>query len=145
MEILTQLQSEGVISPEVLNKVTEAVTNGDSIEASLLREGVDRKTLLNKLSAYYGVPGFAPEDGYVVPQNVLSFIPVEAAKNYSIVPIKLEEDTLLVGTNDPEDFRLREVLNFVSSKHNVAYKFNFVLADDLKKLLSAYDLSLIHI
>lgn len=139
MEILTQLQSEGVISPEVFNKVTEAVTNGNSIESALLKAGVDRKILLNKIAAYYGVPGFAPEEGYVVPQNVLAFVPVEAAKNYSIIPIKLEEDTLLVGTNDPEDFRLREVLNFVSSKHNIAYKFNFVLEDDLKKLLSAYD------
>jgi len=139
MEILTQLQAEGVITPEVFTSVTQAVINGETVESALLKSGVEKSVLLNKLAAYYGVPAFQPEEGYMVPQNVLVYVPVEAAKNYSIIPIKLEDDTLLVGTNDPEDFRLREVLNFVSAKHNLAYKFNFVLAEDLKKMLSAYD------
>jgi type IV pilus assembly protein PilB len=139
MDLLTQLQTEGVITPEAFNKISQTIANGSSLEAALLIEGVPKEVVLKKMAAYFGVPPYAPVPDYKVPQNVLSYIPVEAAKNYLIVPIALEEDTLLVGVNDPDDFRLREVLNFVSTKHNIPYKFVYLLEADLKKLLVAYD------
>ena len=139
MDFLNELQQEGVITAEVLAVVTKQIESGTSPETALLSAGVPRETVRERLAKFYNVPFHVPADDENIPQNVLEFIPVEAAKNYGLVPIKLEDDTLLVGVNDPEDFRLREVLNFVSNKHGLPYKFVFVLQDDLKKMLSSYD------
>lgn len=139
MDFLNELQQEGVITPEVLAAVSKQVETGVSPEAALLAAGVARETVRERLGKFYGVPIHVPTEEETIPQNVLEFIPVEAAKNYGIVPLKLEDDTLLVGVNEPDDFRLRDVLNFVSSKHGVPYKYVFLLKDDLNRMLSHYD------
>lgn len=139
MDYLDELQQEGTLTPEARLAIDKEIENGASPEKALLDAGVPRETVRDKLAKFYGVPAYIPAEDEKVPQNVLEFIPVEAAKNYQIVPLKLEDDTLLVGVNDPDDFRLREVLNFVSSKHGVPYKYAFLLQDDLRKLLAAYD------
>lgn len=139
MELITELQNAGVISAAAAPEIEKAIQEGEKPEAVLLGAGVPPEVVRERLAAFYGVPSYQPQEDEKVPQNVLEFIPVEAAKNYNIVPLKMEDDTLLVGTNDPEDFRLREVLGFISSKHNIPYKFAFLLSDDLQKLLTDYD------
>ena len=139
MELLTKLQQEGVLDATSVTAVGEAVQNGSSLEQALLSVGVAREVVREKLAEFYGVPAYTPTENETVPQNVLQFISVEAARNYQVIPLKLEEGTLLVGVNDPEDLRLREALSFISTKHSVPYKLTFLLSDDLAKLLSAYD------
>lgn len=139
MQLLAELQEAGVITPEVAAKVEGEVSAGADLEESLLAAGVSEDLVLKKLAEFYGVPSYKPKKDETIPQNVLEYIPVEAAKNYSIIPIKLEDDTLLVGVNDPDDIRLREVLNFVSSKHDRPYKYVFLLKKDLDEMLAAYD------
>lgn len=139
MDFLNDLQQEGIITAEAKAAVESSIEKGETPESALLANGVAREVVRERLAKFYGVPSHTPVDDERVPQNVLEFIPVEAAKNYNIVPLKLEEGTLLVGVNNPDDFRLREVLNFISSKHGMPYKFIFLLKDDLNKLLAAYD------
>ncbi len=139
MEVLTKLQNEGVISAEVFARLEQTIGNGSSPESALLAEGVPKEKVRTALAEFYGVPAHAPNENESIPQNVLEYIPVEAAKNYEIIPLKVENDTLLVGVNDPEDLRLREVLSFVSTKHGMPYKFVYLLREDLQKLLQAYD------
>lgn len=139
MDFLNELLQEGIITNEVFSAVSKQIEQGMSPEKALLGAGVAREVVRERLAKFYNVPAYTPTEDENVPQNVLEFIPVEAAKNYEIVPLKLEDDTLLVGVNDPDDFRLREVLNFVSSKHNLPYKYVFLLEDDLKKLLAGYE------
>lgn len=139
MDILTQLQTEGVVTKEVAQKVQTSLDTGVALEQALLNEGFDKSLIREKMAASYEVPAFTPEDDQKIDEKILDYIPVEAAKNYQIVPLKLENDTLLVGVNDPEDLRLREALSFVSSKHGIPYKFVFVLHEDLLKLLELYD------
>ncbi len=139
MEFLNELQQEGIITAEAAAAATKQVESGMSLEQALLSAGIARDVVREKLAKFYGIPPYIPAEGEAVSQQVLEFIPVEAAKNYNIVPLKVEDETLLVGVNDPGDFRLREVLNFVSSKHGLPYKYVFLLSDDLNKLLRGYD------
>lgn len=139
MDFLNELQKEGVITPDVAAAVGKQVEQGISPEKALLSSGVAKEVVRERLARYYNIPAHTPTEDESVPQNVLEFIPVEAAKNYEIVPLKLEDDTLLVGVNNPDDFRLREVLNFVSTKHGIPYKFIFLLEEDLHKLLTGYE------
>ncbi len=139
MDFLNELVQEGVITTDVLAAVSKQVEQGMSPEKALLGAGVAREIVRERLAKFYNIPAYTPQEDESIPQNVLEFIPVEAAKNYQIVPLRLEDDTLLVGVNDPDDFRLREVLNFVSTKHGIPYKYVFLLEDDLTKLLVGYD------
>lgn len=139
MELLNDLQQSGVITAATAAAVSKQMESGISPEQALISAGVAREIVREQLAKFYGIPAHAPVENETVPQQVLEYIPVEAAKNYGLVPLKLEDDTLLIGVNDPGDFRLREVLNFVSTKHGIPYKFVFLLKDDLNKLLSGYD------
>jgi len=139
MDFLNELQQEGVINAEVRASVEKEIENGHSPEQALLAVGIARETVREKLAKFYGVPSYVPVQDEKVSQSVLEFIPVEAAKNYRVMPLSLQDGTLIVGVNNPDDFRLREVLNFVSTKHGIPYKYVFVLSDDLTKLLTAYD------
>lgn len=139
MDFLNELQESGLITAEARVSIENELSKGTHPEQVLLSAGVAREVVRDKLSRFYGIESFVPTEESSIPQDVLEFIPVEAAKNYGIVPLKMEEGTLSVGVNNPDDIRLREVLNFVSTKHNISYKYVFLLADDLSKLLQAYD------
>lgn len=139
MELFNELQQEGLMTAEAAAAAVKQAESGMSLEKALLSAGVARDIVREKLAKFYGIPPYILADGETVSQKVLEFIPVEAAKNYNIVPLKVEDETLLVGVNDPGDFRLREVLNFVSTKHGLPYKYVFLLSDDLNKLLRGYD------
>ncbi|MCB9811355.1 type II/IV secretion system protein [Candidatus Nomurabacteria bacterium] len=139
MEILDRLQQDGILTTEIRQQIEARVTEGLSTEAALLSAGIPTDTARTALADYYGIPTFIPTDDNKIDSEVLKYIPVEAAKNYEVVPLKMEEDVLALGVNDPDNIQLREALSFISTKHGVAYKFYFVLESDLQKLLKAYD------
>ena len=139
MDLVSQLQQEGILNAETGAVVQKSIDEGSSVERALLAAGVTKDIVREKLAQFYAIPSYTPAEGESIPQNVLEFISVEAAKNYQVIPLKLENDTLLVGVNDPEDIRLREALNFISTRHGIPYKFAFLLEEDLNRLLVAYD------
>ncbi|MDQ5951481.1 MAG: type pilus assembly protein PilB, partial [Patescibacteria group bacterium] len=77
-------------------------------------------------------------EGFSIPDETLSYIQEESAIHYRIVPLKVEDGVLLVGAHDPEDLQVREVLNFVSSKHDLAFKLFFMLDADVTKAHEFY-------
>lgn len=139
MELLNKLQQDGTLSSDAVASIEKSLGEGQSLERSLLGAGVTPEITREKLAEFYAIPAYVPKPEETIPQNVLEFLSVEAAKNYRVIPLKLEDDTLLVGVNDPEDLRVREALNFISTKHGLPYKFAFLLEQDLNKLLAAYD------
>lgn len=139
MDLLEKLQQQNVLDAETAGKVAGLVESGTPIDQALLSAGVDKEIVLKEVADYYGVSPFKPKSDEKIPESVLEYIPVEAAKNYKVVPLKLEDDVLIVGVNNPEDYRLKEVLGFISSRHGIPYKFVYLLQEDLQKLLQAYD------
>lgn len=139
MELLDKLKQDGTLTNEAAAAIEKSLGEGQNLEHALLAAGVTPEVTREKLAEFYAIPAYIPKPEETIPQNVLEFLSVEAAKNYRVIPLKLEDDTLLVGVNDPEDLRLREALNFISTKHGIPYKFAFLLEQDLNKLLAAYD------
>lgn len=140
MDILAHLQAENIITPETERSVSESLESGATdLESALVTAGVDRSTLRTKIASYYGIPEYVPDQNVRISQDVLEYIPIESAKHYEVIPLKLEDGVLLVGVNDPEDLRVKEALSFVSSKYGIPYKFAFVLREDLDSLLKSYE------
>ncbi|MEX0930726.1 MAG: ATPase, T2SS/T4P/T4SS family, partial [Candidatus Paceibacterota bacterium] len=140
MDLLTHLQNQGLISPEIHQSIAEGAAAGNiDIESSLIEAGVDKAQLRTQIAAYYQIPEFTPENDTNIQQSVLEHLPYDSAQHYHIIPLKVEDNVLYVGVNDPEDLRIKEVLSFVSSKYDIPYKFVFLLNEDLDKLLKQYE------
>ena len=104
----------------------------------MLDNGIDENLLRSASAEYYQVPAFALKEDFSLTEEILAFIPEESALHYHIIPLTLEEGVLLVGVNDPEDLQIREVLNFISFKHNLPFKMVFMFARDITTAQASY-------
>lgn len=139
MSIVSLLQEQGVITPEAAALVDAAVSGGKNEEQALLENGVSADVLREKSAEYYGVPGYKLAEGQVIEEKVLSYIPEDSAEHYRIVPLKIEDDVLLVGANNPDDLQVREALNYISTKNNIPFKLMFMLDSDINLAHSFYE------
>jgi len=113
--------------------------NSQSLESALIKAGVDKDHVRQAYADYYQVPPFTIPDNFNIKEEILSYVPEESAIHYKLIPLYIEDEVLVVGVSDPENLQLREVLNFVSSKHDLAYKIVFLLEEDIKKTHEFYE------
>ncbi len=139
MDLLDALKSKSLITEDVFSAAAEKVTEGMTEEAALLSLDVSADLVREEQASYYGLAPYKPAETESIAEEILNYLSEDSARHYKIVPLRIDEGVLLVATNDPESLQIREVLNFVSTKHNVPYKLVFVLENDLDALLSAYD------
>lgn len=140
MAILTQLVESGAITAEQATSVEDLVLEkGVSYEDALLRIGIASEVVRSAFAAYFGVPPFSLGKDETVQQNILAYVQEDSARHYRVMPLKIEDGVLIVGANDPDNLQLREALNFVSTKHNLPYKFVFMLNGEIEEGLKIYE------
>ncbi len=140
MEILEQLIAAGALTQEQKSEVEVSVEeNGVSYEDALLQAGVPSDAVRAAFAALYSVEPLVLTENDVIAEQALAYIPEESARHYRVVPVKVEEGVLIVAANDPDNLQLREALNFISSKHNIPFKFVFMLNTDIEQALEVYD------
>ncbi len=140
MSIIDFLQSTTDIAEEQLNVIKNNISDGGfSQEEALLEAGYDPAFVRDIFAKYYQVPAFTFTEETTIPQEVLAYIPEESALHYRIIPLSIADSVLSVGVNNPEDIQVREVLNFISLKHNITYKLHFLLAKDIERGLQFYE------
>ena len=139
MDLLHYLKDHSIISEKELAEAVKVIEEqGTTIEEALLDNGIDANLLRSAIAEYYQVPAFSHGENFSLTEEVLAFIPEESALHYHIIPLTLEEGVLLVGVNDPEDLQIREVLNFISFKHNLPFKIVFMFARDITIAQASY-------
>lgn len=140
MDVFSLLRTQGNITEDTLTAIERRVTaEGVSYEDAMLAHNVPPDVIRMVLSKYYGVPANTFDSNARLPQEVLSYISEESARHYRIVPYAIEDGVLVVATNDPDNLQVREVLNFVSTKHNMPYKLVFMMSDDIERALNFYE------
>lgn len=139
MDFQTILNKKGVLDEAALQRVlTNVSENGATYDAAMEAEGVSKADRLQILSEYYGVPSYEFSEDISVPESVLEYLPQESAEHYRMIPLRLEDGILIVGVTDPDNLALRDVLNFISGKNNIAYKTVVMLEDDIAHALELY-------
>ena len=139
MHPVQQLQSLGHLTESVARQVEETVAEtGRSYEHVLLEFNVPEQAVRDTYAEHYGVPAFSVPENFSIPHEVLNYIPEESAVHYRIAPLFIEDEVLVVGVNDPDNLQIREVLNFISTKYNMAYKLVFMLDKDLEQVHEQY-------
>ncbi len=139
MTVLDQFLAEKLITPQQLELIaTKQAGASVPLESILIEIGLSQAIVKELFAKYFEIPAFDISEEFFVPSDVLAYIPEESAMHYGIAPVALESGVLLVGVNNPEDLQLREVLNFISTKHNLPYKLVYLLPDEIKKVQAFY-------
>lgn len=140
MDVLTRLLQRDIITQEQLQAIESIVLEkGISYEEALIEQGVEKDQLRAEYADMYAVPVVEQTEHEIIPESVLSYLAEESARHYMMMPIRIEDGILLVGAVDPDNLQIREVLNFISTKHNIPYKLGFMLQSDLDKAFTAYE------
>lgn len=140
MDLLEQLQEQGILDSDSAEQIRSVMEEESlSFEKATLKSGVEADVLRTELAKYYDVPERSLGQYEKISYEVLSVIPEESAQHYKIIPLSIEDSVLEVGANDPDDLQAREVLNFISAKHNLTYRLVFMLEADMEKALQQYE------
>lgn len=140
MDLLEHFFQNGIIDEDTANAIRAAMQEqGRSFEQAALEAGVSETILRDEIAHSYEVPAYALETNQKIPYQVLSLIPEDSARHYKIIPLELNDGVLTVGANDPDDLQIREVLNFISTKHDVTYRLVFMLAQDVAQAIEQYE------
>jgi len=127
---------EGAFVDEVINQMQET---GQSLESVLLNSQMSPNEVRDFYADYYQIPSFEIPEGFTVTQQVLNFVPESSAAHYRMVPLVIEDEVLVVGVNNPDDLKMREALNFISTKNNLPYRLVFLLDADITKIRNFYE------
>ncbi len=140
MSIISYLQEQGTLTEtQGAEFATAAVDQNIPLEEVLLAQDFGEEKIKTLIADYYQVSPFSIPEDFAIAQDVLGYIPEDSALHYHIVPLQVDADgVLVVGVNDPDDLQVRDVLNFVSTKHNIAYKIVFLFRKEIVKLHAFY-------
>jgi type IV pilus assembly protein PilB len=127
---------EGAFVDAIVDKMQET---GQSLESALLTSDMSPAQVRDFFAQYFQIPSFDIPEGFTVTQQVLNFIPEDSAAHYRMVPLVIEDDVLIVGVNNPDDLKMREALNFISTKHNIPYRLVFLLDADVARIRKFYE------
>ncbi len=139
MNPLEILLERGEVTDSFVRQVDESIQQtGQSLEATLLQLGISPEVVRKTFAEYFQVPAFVQPEGFTITEEILNYVPEDSAIHYRLVPLFREDDLLVVGVNDPENLQIREVLNFVTTKHDMGYKLVFMLDVDITKAQEFY-------
>ncbi len=140
MDVLERLLQSGAITEEDSLEIGAKSNDlGFSLERALLQKEVPKEVVLNAFAEEFGVPGYLIGKDESVPHEILQYLPEESARHYQIVPLKIEDSVLIIGANNPDNLKVREVLNFISLQYDLPSKLVFVLESDIEKVLESYE------
>lgn len=140
MDPLQALKESNLVDEAFINKAEAIVAEtGRTHESVFLELGMTADSVRNFLAEFYQVPAFEVPDGFSVKQEILDYVSEESATHYRMVPLKNEDDVLVVGVNNPDNLQMREALNFISTKHNLPYRLVFMLDEDISKVQNLYE------
>ncbi|MFN3693076.1 MAG: GspE/PulE family protein [Candidatus Paceibacteria bacterium] len=140
MNVLDQFVAEKLLTQDQLETIASRQAGGEAapLESLLLELGVQSDDVKRIFSQYYEIPSFTVPEEFHITNDVLSYIPEDSALHYGIAPLNVENGVLLVGVHNPDDLQLREVLNFISTKHNLPYKLVYLMPEEIKKAQAFY-------
>lgn len=118
------LIGKGLITFDQLQEaIDEQKKSLKSLGEVLIERGyVAEADLIEGLSKQYGIP-YVKLSNYEINPDAVGKVPLDALKKYSVFPIDVKDNMLVVATANPEDFIAESDLRFLSGMY-----IKFVLA-----------------
>ncbi len=138
MTFIESLVQNGLVQQDQVGDILRVAEEKGSLDESLVSHGIPEQTLLAQKSAFYGMPT-RPVDPKAVRADVLKYVPEDAARQYRLVPIAMEDGALIVGVTDPENTQAGDALQFIAQSHgNVPFKMFLIPESAYKAVLDNY-------
>jgi len=135
------LFDKGLLTPDQLSMVKlESSNTGKPVERVILEHNmVDEMAVGQARAEFLGLP-FISLEGQTIPADVLSTIPEQVARRYTLIPFERKGEILSVVMIDPLD---QQVLEFIEQKSGVKVKpYVGVASDIIKAINEQYSASL---
>lgn len=101
----------------------------------LVFRGMISEDALGKLIAEYYHTSFISLHNRIIPLEILSLIPEQAALQYHSIPFALKDNNLYVGMENPEDI---EAIEFIKRKTNLNVIPSYITSSDFTKAVGQY-------
>ena len=137
MNFLGLLVDKGLLSAGDRAAVEAELTKKRSLHDALAEHGISLEDALLAAGKEYGLPTRILGDP-PVSEEVLSYIPINSARHYEIVPLALAEGALEVGITDPDNIEALDALQFISGQIGIPYKIFLITKQDFERVLDAY-------
>ena len=137
MGFLEKLVEKQIINRYQLNDILEKTKemSGD-IDRVLELYKVPADAVRSAKSTFFGVPEIIVPD--VTQSELLSIVPVDAARNYRFVPVAQDNGVLKIGMLDPGNLEARNALQFIASQTNTPFEAYIISYTDFNKIVSMY-------
>jgi type IV pilus assembly protein PilB len=139
MDPLQALRERGEVDETFITQAERIIAEtGKTHESAFIELGMNKVAVRDFMAEFYQVPAFAIPEGFNVSQEVLGYVSEESAIHYRMMPLKNEDDVLIVGVNNPDNLQMREALNFTSTKNNLPYRLVYMLDEDIVEVQKFY-------
>jgi len=136
---LDYLLSQNIITELQYNRIMAEVDKeyeGDWNKA-ILATGISEETITQAKAAFYKLP-YQDVDTDKVTQEVMRYIPEDAARHYKFVPIAYSEEVLSIGVTEPENIESMNALQFISAKLGIPFKVFLISYTDFIGTMEHY-------
>ncbi len=87
-------------------------------------------------SAFFGIPEISVPE--VIESDLLTVIPIDAARNYKFVPVSRADGVLKIGMLDPGNLEARNALQFIASQTNIPFEAYVISYPDFNRVVGMY-------
>src|SRR3989338_7174260 len=137
MNLPKLLLTKGLLTPADHKAVEADLANKASLEDALSAHGINPADALSVAGEAYGLParslGDPPAD-----EKAFPYVPLDSARHYGFVPLKVEGGALEIGLTDPDNLEALDALQFISSRVGMPYKLYLISRRDFERVLEAY-------
>ena len=126
------------ISKEDFEKLRSEFKDSGMSEEGFLLSKLPEDDVFFAKSRYYGVPLADIDENLSIPNNVLSQIPEEIAKNYKFIPFAKKGSTLYIGMVNPQDIKASDAIKFILTSKNLSAQIFLITNTQFEKLFRQY-------
>lgn len=135
MGFLEKLVEKKLINRYQVNEIIEKAKEMD-IDRVLELYNIPASEVRAAKSAFFRVPEIMlPE---VLQPELLQIIPLDAARNYKVIPIQEVDGILKIGMLDPDNLEAKNALQFIAARTNTPFEAYVISYDDFNRAIGLY-------
>lgn len=136
---LDYLLSQNIITELQYNRIMAEVDREyeGNWNNAIIASGVSEDVLTQAKATFYKLP-YQKIDASKVGQEIIRYIPEDAARHYKFVPIAFAENVLSIGVTEPENIESMNALQFISAKLGLPFKVFLISYTDFIAVMEHY-------
>ncbi len=138
-QLLEALRADGVLTPEQVQSVAEeSERSGTPSEDIVKRDRLATEEAIAMARSKMLNIQFQDFSGKTVPTELQSMVPRETAESFRLVPIAVDDHTLIVGLVDPTDYRAIEAVEFIAQQHGYGVAYRIITQSGWRFAMRSY-------